>query len=308
MMPAGPACGVTAVATAPRLLRERLGLYLDLTKPRLTSLVLVTTLAGFHLASRGGIDAALLLHTLLGTALAAAGASALNQYLERAEDARMRRTLARPLPAGRLDPRQALLFGCLTSAAGVAHLALAVNRVAAGLVALILFSYLFAYTPLKKRSTFCTLVGAIPGALPPLVGWAAADGAVGAGGLILFAILFAWQLPHALAIACLYREDYERGGFLLLPVRTGGNGATGRLIVAHALVLLPISLLPAIWGFAGRAYFSGAVILGAAFLLAALPVALSETARAARRVLLASVAYLPALLLLLALDRRAPLP
>jgi len=307
MIPADPSCGVSAVTATPLPLRERLSLYLELSKPRLTSLVLVTTLVGFYLASWRGIDFSLLLHTLLGTALAAAGASALNQYLERAEDARMKRTQGRPLPAGRLDPRQALLFGCVTSAAGMAHLALSVNRVAAGLVALILLSYLFVYTPLKKRSTFCTLAGALPGALPPLVGWAAADGAVAAGGLILFAILFVWQMPHALAIACLYREDYERGGFVLLPVRTGENGLTGRLIVAHALVLVPISLLPTLWGLAGRAYFSGALVLGVALLLVAVPVAVSGSARAARRLLLASVTYLPALLLLLALDRQAPL-
>ena len=300
--------GVSAVAAQPGWLRERLSLYLDLGKPRLTSLVLVTTLTGFYLASPHGIDLVLLLNTLLGTALAAAGASALNQLMEREEDGRMHRTRERPLPSGRLDPRRALLFGGLTSAAGMAHLALTVNRMAAGLVALILLSYLFAYTPLKRRSTFCTLVGAIPGALPPLVGWVAADKAIGAGGLILFAILFVWQMPHALAIACLYREDYERGGFAVLPVRTGENGLTGRLIVAHSLVLVPISLLPALWGLAGRAYFAGALLLGLALLLAAVPVAVDGTARAARRMLLASVAYLPALLLLLALDRRAPLP
>ncbi|HZM70350.1 MAG TPA: heme o synthase [Candidatus Cryosericum sp.] len=308
MIRADRAFEAPTVDAQPRPLRERLALYLDLSKPRLTSLVLVTALVGFYLGSRRGVEMGLLLHTLFGMALAAAGASALNQYIERAEDARMHRTQGRPLPAGRLEPRQALFFGCATSAVGMAHLALSVNRVAAGLVALILVSYLFAYTPLKKRSTFCTLVGALPGALPPLVGWAAADGGIGAGGVILFAILFAWQMPHALAIACLYREDYERGGFMMLPVRTGENTLTGRLIVAHVFVLVPITLLPTLWGLAGTAYFWAALLLGLLFACVAIPVALDGSARAARRVLLASVTYLPALLLLLALDRRVTLP
>jgi protoheme IX farnesyltransferase len=306
MIRADRAFEVPAIEAQPRPLRERLALYLDLSKPRLTSLVLVTALVGFYLGSRKGVEIGLLLHTLIGIALAAAGASALNQYIERAEDGRMHRTQDRPLPAGRLEPRQALLFGCATSALGMAHLA--VNRAAAGLVAVILVSYLFAYTPLKKRSTFCTLVGALPGALPPLVGWSAADGGIGAGGVILFAILFAWQMPHALAIACLYRDDYERGGFMMLPVRTGENTLTGRLIVAYVLVLMPITLLPTLWGVAGTMYFWAALLLGLLFLGVAVPVALDGSARAARRVLLTSVAYLPALLLLLALDRKGTLP
>jgi protoheme IX farnesyltransferase len=296
-----------AAAAAPRLFRARLADFAELTKPRVTSMVLVTTLVGFYMGSHGGVDLALLLHTLIGTALAAAGASALNQYIEREEDGRMLRTRARPLPAGRLEPIHALVFGCLLSAGGLAHLLVAVNRVAAGLVALTLLSYVFAYTPMKRRSAWCTLVGALPGALPPLVGWAAADGGITLGGIVLFAILFVWQLPHALAIACLYREDYERGGFTLLPVITGGNALTGRIIVAHAVMLVPVSLLPTLWGYAGGAYFWGALVLGLLLAGSAYPLLAEPTARSARRVLLASVAYLPALLALMALDRQIPL-
>ena len=308
MMSAERPAGLAVSAATPRAARARLLDYLELTKPRLTSLVLLTTLVGFHLGSPHRLDLLLLLNTLIGTALAAAGASALNQYLERVEDGLMRRTEGRPLPAGRLDPLHALVFGCLSGIAGILHLCWTVNGVAAGLVAMTLLSYLFAYTPLKRRSTFCTLVGALPGALPPLVGWAAADGTIGAGGVILFGIVFVWQMPHALAIACLYREDYERGGFVLLPGGERGVAVAGRLIVAHSMVLVPVSLLPTLWGYAGNAYFAGALILGIALLAMALPVAVEASAQAARRMLLASVAYLPALLALLALDRRMPSP
>ena len=293
-------------AETVRLARPRLLDWIELTKPRVTSMVLLTTAAGFYMGSVGPLDLALLLHALFGTALAAAGASALNQYMERDGDGRMARTCARPLPSGRMEPAQALVFGCLLSAAGLLHLAVAVNRAAAGLVALTLLSYLFAYTPMKRKSAFCTLVGALPGALPPLIGWAAAEGGVSSGGLALFAILFVWQLPHALAIACLYREDYARGGFVLLPNVTGA-AATGRVALAHAVVLLPLSLLPAVSGIAGPVYALGAVLLGVLFALSTVPLARRGSARAARRVLLVSVAYLPALLLLMALDRRVPL-
>jgi heme o synthase len=301
-----PEAPVMTVLETPRL-RERLADAVELAKPRVTSMVLLTTLVGFYMGSRGRLDLVLLLHLLVGTGLAAAGASALNQYMEREADARMLRTRGRPLPAGRMEPAHALLYGCLLSIGGLAQLAIAVNRVAAGLVALTLISYLFVYTPLKKRSPLCTLVGAVPGALPPLVGWAAADGNVTVGGLLLFAILFVWQMPHALAIACLYREDYARGGFALLPVVTGSAEASGRIALAHAVLLVPLTLLPSIWGYAGGAYLWGALILGAALVWTSLPLMLQGTAPAARRLLLASVAYLPALLGLMALDRRIPI-
>ena len=305
MTPADP---IAAAAAAPaRLLRARLADALELTKPRVTSMVLVTTLVGFYMGSRGPLDLVLLLHVLAGTALAAAGASALNQYLEREADGRMWRTRARPLPSGRMEPAHALLFGCLLSVAGLAQLAVAANRVAAGLVALTLLSYVFVYTPLKTRSALCTLVGALPGALPPLVGWAAAEGGITPGGMALFAILFVWQMPHALAIACLYRDDYARGGFALLPVITGGSEVSGRIAMANAVLLVPLSLLPALLGYAGAAYFIGALVLGVVMVLMAAPLVTDRTTRAARRLLLASVAYLPALLALMALDRRIPI-
>jgi protoheme IX farnesyltransferase len=289
--------------------RSRLGDYLELTKPRVTALVLVTTAAGFHLAARGVAAPGLLLHALFGTLCVAAGTSALNQWMEREADGRMLRTRARPLPAGRLGSRPALLFGAGISVLGLAHLALAVNWLTAGLAALTLLSYIGIYTPLKKVTALSTLVGAVPGALPPLIGWTAARGAIEPAGLALFAILFVWQLPHALAIALLYRDDYARGGFRLLPVVDPEGGSTGRQILAHSLILLPVSLVPTVVGLAGPVYFGGALLLGLALIGCALPVVAGGTAGAARRLLLASVVYLPVLLGLLLLDRTArPLP
>src|SRR3989441_1433880 len=241
--------------------RARFADFLELTKPRVTALVLVTTLVGFYLASQGPMDLLLLLNTLVVTALVAAGTSALNQYVEREEDGRMLRTRRRPLPAGRLDPGHALLFAAAISVAGLVHLVLTVNLMTAGLAALTLLSYVFVYTPLKRITTLCTLVGAIPGALPPLGGWTAAHGDVAAGGVALFAILFVWQLPHALAIAMLYKDDYARGGFRLLPVVDEAGGATRRQILAHCLVLLPLSLVPTMLDVTGVGYFFGAVVL-----------------------------------------------
>jgi protoheme IX farnesyltransferase len=286
------------------VLRARLSDYVALTKPRVTAMVLLTTLAGFYMGSTRGLDAALLLETLLGTALAAAGASALNQYLERDADGRMRRTRERPLPGGRLEPQRALLFGGLLSVAGILQLALFVNGPSALLVALTLLTYVLLYTPLKSRSPLCTLVGSLPGALPPLVGSVAAEGRVTAVGIALFAILFVWQLPHALAIACLYRDDYDRGGCLMLPVVAGDNEASGRIAFLYALALVPVTLLPAVWGGAGTVYLLGALVLGALQISAAAPLARTGSLAAARRLLLASVAYLPALLGLMAYDRQ----
>jgi len=286
--------------------RERLGDFLELTKPRVTSLVVVTTLVGFYLGSRGPMDLLLLLNTLLGTVLVAAGTSALNQYVEREEDGRMLRTRRRPLPAGRLDPGHALVFAAAISVAGLLHLALTVNLLTAGLAALTLLSYVFVYTPLKQVTSLCTLVGAIPGALPPLGGWTAAHGELAAGGIALFGILFVWQLPHSLAIAILYRDDYARGGFRLLPIVDPEGGATGRQIMAHCLVLLPLSLVPTMLEVTGALYFVGALILGLALTACAVPILVNPSARAARRMLLASVVYLPLLLCLMAIDRTVP--
>lgn len=284
--------------------RARLADYVTLTKPRVTAMVLLTTLAGFYMGSARGLDAGLLLNTLFGTALAAAGASALNQYLEREGDARMRRTRNRPLPGGRLDPQSALLFGGLLAAGGILFLALSVSGLASGLVALTLVTYVLLYTPLKSRSPLCTLVGSLPGALPPLVGSVAAEGRITPVGIGLFAILFVWQLPHALAIACLYRDDYDRGGCLMLPVVAGDNAATGRIALLFALALVPVTLLPALWGGAGMLYLGGALLLGAVQAAAAGPLARTGSLPAARRLLLATVVYLPILLGLMAFDRQ----
>jgi len=286
--------------------RDRLADFVELTKPRVTSLVLVTTFVGFYLGSQGPIDLVLLLNTLLGTALVAAGTSALNQYIEREEDGLMLRTRRRPLPAGRMDPAHALAFATTTSVAGLLHLLLTVNLLTAGLASLTLLSYVFVYTPLKRVSSLCTLVGAIPGALPPLGGWTAAQGSIAAGGIALFAILFVWQLPHSLSIAILYRDDYARGGFRLLPVVDRDGGTTGRQILAHCLVLLPLSLVPSVLAVAGVVYFYGALVLGLLLTACAVPILFDATARAARRMLLASVVYLPILLCLMALDRTQP--
>ncbi len=298
------AAAVTAVQKAGA---ARAADYLELTKPRVTALVVVTTAVGFFVGSGARVDPARLLHTVLGTLLVAAGASAINQVLERVEDGRMLRTRRRPLPAGRLEAAPALLFGVGLSVAGLLDLLVGVNSLTAVLAALSAVSYLFAYTPLKKITSLCTLVGAIPGALPALMGFTAAQGTVTAGGLALFAILFVWQIPHSLAIAWLYRDDYGRGGFALLPVVDPEGGSTGRQIVSHSLVLLPISLVPAVLGIAGPVYLYGALLLGLGMLAAALPMIVRRSMGGARRLLLASVIYLPLLLGLLAFDRIVPL-
>ncbi len=288
---------------AARVRAGRLADYIELTKPRVTTLVVMTTAVAFFVGSRGHLDPLLFLNTILGTALVAAGTSAFNQYVEREADGRMLRTRGRPLPAGRLDPLPAFLFALGISFAGLLHLLISVNLLTGTLAALTLTTYVFAYTPLKKISSLCTLVGAVPGALPALGGFTAAQGEVTAGGLALFAILFVWQIPHSLAIAWMYREDYARGGFALLPVVDPDGGSTGRRIVAHSLVLLPVSLVPTVLGITGSIYFYGTLLLGLALVAIAWPLALDGSTRSARRLLLASVIYLPILLGLMAFDR-----
>ena len=277
--------------------------YLELAKPRVTSLVVATTAFGFYLGSRGGVDPLLLFHTLLGTTLVASGTSAYNMYLERDSDGKMERTRRRPLPDHRLEPVQALAFATVMSVAGILYLALAVNLLTSLLATCTLASYIFLYTPMKRWSPLCTLVGAIPGALPPLGGWAAATGNLSAGGWALFATLFLWQLPHSLAIAWMYRDDYARGGFRLLPVVDPGGGSTIRQILANALALIPVSLTPVLLGVAGVWYFYGAILLGVVLLGFCLRMARTRSRLHARSILLASVLYLPALLFLMAADR-----
>jgi protoheme IX farnesyltransferase len=282
---------------------RRVMAFAELGKPRVVVMVLITTFVGFYLGSRGLPDYLRLLPTLIGTALAAAGTLALNQYLERDVDARMQRTRQRPLPDGRLQPPEALAFGVAMTLAGLAYLALAVNALSAAVTAATTVSYLFLYTPLKRRTPLCSIVGAVPGALPPLTGWTAARGAFGVEAWILFAILFLWQLPHSLAIARLYRDDYARAGIRLLPVVEPDGKSTGRQIVANCLALLVVGLLPTLVGLTGAVYFLAALIFGAVFLGYGIAFALSRTVTAARQLMFVSLLYLPATLLLMALDK-----
>lgn len=277
--------------------------FVELGKPRVVVMVLITTFVGFYLGSRGLPDYLRLLPTLIGTALAAAGTLALNQYLERDVDAKMQRTRLRPLPDGRLQATEALAFGALTTLAGLAYLALAVNLVCAAVTAVITLTYLFVYTPLKRRTPLCSIIGAVPGALPPLAGWVAARGTFDVEAWILFAILFLWQLPHSLAIARLYRDDYARAGIRLLPVVEPDAKSTGRQIVTNCLALLVVGLLPTAVGLAGPVYFIAAFVFGALFLGYGIAFAVARTATAARQLLFASLLYLPATLLVMALDK-----
>lgn len=284
--------------------RGRLGDYLELTKPEVTSLVVISTLAGFYLGSEGSLDRVLLLHTLTGTALVAGGTAAFNQFFEREDDAKMRRTARRPIPAGRLQPGAALWFAAVLSIAGMLHLASAVNFLASFLAFLTWGSYLFFYTPLKKKTVLCTAVGALPGAMPPLIGWAAARNTLSAEAWVLYAMLFLWQFPHFLSIAWMYREDYARGGMQMLPVVDPSGKATGQQMVLCSLALLPVSLAPTLLGMAGALFFGGSLVLGLAFLRFTIQAALAPSNLRAKRLLQASVIYLPLLFALLMLDKR----
>jgi protoheme IX farnesyltransferase len=249
------------------------------------------------------MDALRLLYTLLGTALAAGGTLALNQYFERDLDAKMERTRLRPLPDGRLQPGEALAFGTVVTVAGLLYLGITVNVVCGLVTAITVVSYLFVYTPLKQRTSLCSVLGAIPGALPPVTGWVAARGDFGAGAWVLFAILFLWQLPHSLAIGWLYRTDYARADIRLLPVIEPDGCSTGRQIVSNCLALLAVGLLPTLIGLAGSLYFLGALMLGTGLLACGIVLAVSRSAADARRLVFASLVYLPALLVLMALNK-----
>jgi protoheme IX farnesyltransferase len=295
----------TEVIVVP-LVRDRrrvLGDLVTLTKPRVVLMILVTTLVGYYVGLTGAPDWARLLHLAIGTVLAAGGTLALNQYWERDVDARMERTRTRPLPDGRLMPLEALAFGGAITALGIVYLAAFAGMAAAAVTLATFALYLFAYTPLKLRTALCTIIGAVPGALPPVTGWVAARDDAGPGAWILFGILFLWQLPHTLAIARLYRDDYARAGVRLLPVIDPEGTSTERQIVTGCLALLGVSLLPTLIGLAGVLYFVGALALGLGFVVLGVRQALSPSAGGARRVLFASLLYLPALLTLLAVDK-----
>ena len=293
-----------SVTTPSHPARSRLADYAELAKPEVSSLVLASTLVGFYLGARGALDWVLLVHALVGTGLVAGGTGAFNQLLEREDDARMRRTAGRPLPARRLEPAAALRYAALLSAGGILYLALLVNGLASLLAFATWASYLFLYTPLKKRTTWCTAVGAFPGAMPPLIGWAAARGTLDPQAWVLYAILFLWQFPHFLSIAWMYREDYARGGIVMLPVVDPSGTATGRQIVAYAMALLPVGVLPTFLGMAGPVYFLGALLLSLGYLWFSIRAARSHSNLHAKHLLHASVAYLPLLFALLMLDKR----
>jgi protoheme IX farnesyltransferase len=285
--------------------RRTVGAFVELTKPRVVAMILITTLVGFYLGSSTRPDWFLLAATLVGTALAAGGTLALNQYLERDADLRMRRTQGRPLPSGRLLPLDALLFGAALTAVGLLVLTILVNPLSGLVTATTVVTYLGCYTPMKRRSPLCSVVGAVPGALPPVAGWAAA-GSLSAGAWSLFGILFLWQLPHSLAIARLYADDYARAGFRLLPIVDRDGHGTERQILVNCLALLAVSLTPTLLGVAGALYFSVALAAGVGFLAFAAALAVRPSLEGARRVMLASLIYLPVLLVCMAGDKVAP--
>ena len=276
---------------------------IQLTKPRISLTVTFTTLVGYAMGTSSSLLEPRLAATLIGTALVASGASTLNMLMEQDIDALMERTRGRPLPAGRLQSGDALRLGTVLTALGIAVLAFWSQPAAAGVAILTWATYLFIYTPLKPRTSLSTLVGAFPGALPPVIGWAAATNSVGPGAFVLFAILFLWQIPHFLAIAWLYRDDYARGGLPMLPVIDPTGRTTGRQAVANCIALLLVSLAPAAAGMAGRLYLTGAVVLGVGFTAVAVKAAVKRDLAAARQLFLSSMLYIVCLFSLLLLDR-----
>jgi len=308
IMPVGAGTAHSHCAAGPAhtaALRSRAQDFLSLTKPRVLLLVLIATGLGGVMAAES-LDVGVLVHALLGTALVVGGTAALNQYIERAHDARMRRTAHRPLPAGRLQPQEGLRFGLGLSLAGTAYLALTLNLLTSlvGLAALL--SYLLLYTPLKRRSRLCTLVGACPGAAPVLIGWLAVRGDFAPAAWVLYAILFLWQFPHFLAIGWLYREDYARAGMLMIPAGHGSGRATFGLIQLTAQALVAVSFIPTLMGMAGMVYLCAAFLLGVGLLCVVSRAASERSGVAAKHLLRATVIYLPLLYLFLVLFRTDP--
>ena len=276
--------------------------FIEFIKPRLVVMILITTAAGYYLGAQT-VDWLRCLHTLIGAGLTAAGVLGLNQYLERDVDAQMKRTQERPLPDGRMNPLEALLVGAALTGGGMLYLTFVVNMLSGFVISLIVVSYLFLYTPLKRTTSLCTLIGAVPGALPPVVGWVAARGSLTGGAWVLFTILFLWQLPHSLAIAYIYREDYAKAGFRLLPVIHPDGASTCRQIVINCVALLGIGLLPALYNIAGSIYFFTALLAGVAFLAVGIYLARTRSVKAARYLLYASLLYLPLVFITMALDK-----
>jgi len=283
--------------------RQRVTDYVALAKPRVVTMVLVTTCVGYYLGSSATPDLARLVHTLLGTALAAGGTLALNQWMERDVDGRMQRTCMRPLPDGRLLPVEALGLGLTLVVCGLGWLAASVPGPCAAVTTAIAAVYLLAYTPLKRVTPLCSAIGAIPGALPPVAGWAAASGSIPLEAWVLFAIMFLWQIPHTLAIGQLYRDDYARAGIRVLPVVDRDGPRTATHAVSNCLALMPVALLPTVLGMAGTVYFGTALVLGLVFLWTAVRMARGRSLGDARRLLVASLVYLPVLLATMAVDK-----
>ena len=283
--------------------RDRVAAYLELTKPRITFLIVLTAAAGFALASPGHVDYRAMLTAMVGIALLSSGIATLNQYMEKDLDALMRRTANRPLPTGKLLPWEALAFGVGLTVLAEIYLVVLVNPLSAVLGLTVIAGYLFGYTPLKTRTSLSTFVGAFPGAVPPLIGWASARGTIGVEAWVLFAILFLWQFPHFLAIAWMYREDYGRAGIRMLPVVEPDGRVTGQQIIAYSLMLVPVSLLPAVLGISGKIYLVAAAVFSLLFLASSIRAALSKSNQHARQLLLASVLYLPLLFGVMVLNR-----
>lgn len=303
-----PASGLEtalAVSAPGHLASLRVRDFVSLTKPRVVLMIVVTTAVAYHLGSAARPDWMQLWQTLVGTALAAGGTLALNQFLERVSDGLMWRTQDRPLPSGRLTPNEALWFGGLALAIGLGYLTIAVGWLAGAVTLATAGLYLGLYTPLKRWTPLCTVVGAIPGALPPVTGWAAAQGKLGVGAAVLFAILFCWQIPHTLAIARLYQADYARAGIRVMPVVYPDGISTDRQMVVGCLALWIVALVPTLVTLTGWVYFVGACVLGVAFLACGVSHALAPSRNSARRMVLASVLYLPVLLALMVLDKVA---
>ena len=281
----------------------KLGAYIALTKPEVSLLVLMTTGAGFYMGARGPIPWLHMLHVIFGTMMIAAGTAALNHYIERESDRFMRRTASRPLPTGQLTPAEALRFGLGLALAGAVDLYYSAGSIACLLGVFTSLSYLLAYTPLKKRTVWATFIGAIPGAIPPMIGWTAATGELGTGAWLLFAILFLWQFPHFHAISWMYREDYARAGILMLPVVDKDGTRTFRQIVLYAASLVAVSLLPAIMGFAGMLYFFGALVTCTGLVQVCLWAASAKTNTRAKWLMHATVLHIPILLGLMMYDK-----
>lgn len=288
-------------ARRPVSLRERASAFFTLTKPGITRLIVFSTGTGYYVASGGRLDWTML-HAVIGTALVCGGASALNEYVEREIDERMPRTRARPLPAGAVTPREAVVFAWAISLIGLVYLWQTVNLATVAVVAASLVSYVFLYTPLKRRTTVATLVGAIPGALPMMAGWTATGRPLELGAWVIFAIMFLWQIPHFLALAWLYREDYRAGGLVMLPVDDEDGVQTARQCFNYTAGLVPVSLLPSVLGLTGIIYFGGALLLGLAFLWVNYNVVRGWTRERARKLFFASITYLPLLFLLMLFD------